>query len=203
MSEKEEIETTDETEKVSAEPKEPGTESRVPGAILQAEFEQLKTERDAAVKALADVKDDFLRKAADLENSRKRLARDKEESIKNANKGLLTDLVGVIDDLERAIKSAETSKEYATLHDGVLMIEKQFVGMLERKYGLTRFESAGTPFDPERHEAVAAEDRDDHHESIVLEDYQKGYILNEKVLRTAKVKVSNPTKTDGPSAAAE
>jgi molecular chaperone GrpE len=163
-----------------------------PQAKLQSDLETLQAERDAAVAELAQQKDQYLRKAADLENSRKRLVRDKEEAVQFANRNLLYDLVGIIDDFERAIKSSEATKDFETLHNGVQMIEKQFVNLLERKYGLSRFDSAGQEFDPSRHEAVAMEDRADHQVSIVLEDYQKGYILNERVLRTAKVKVSNP-----------
>jgi len=159
---------------------------------LESLCETLKKERDDAIQELADAKEQFLRKAADLENSRKRFLRDKEDAIAFANRNLLNDLVIIIDDFERAIKASESSQDYATLFNGIQMIEKQFVGMLERKYGLQRFDSANQQFDPTRHEAVAMEDRGDHHLAIVLEDYQKGYILNERVLRTAKVKVSNP-----------
>jgi molecular chaperone GrpE len=136
--------------------------------------------------------DQLLRKAAEFENFRKRLSRDKEESIKYANAALLSDVVPIIDDFERAIQSAAESKDFDAFHTGVSMIEKQMVNMLERNWGLKRFSANGEPFDPEKHEAIAVEETDKHDSEIVLEDYQKGYLLHDRVLRPAKVKVARP-----------
>jgi molecular chaperone GrpE len=118
--------------------------------------------------------------------------REKQTAAEFSNKQLLLDIVTIIDDFERAIKSAEESKDFDAFHSGVLLIEKQFTSMLERKWGLKRFDSVGEEFDPQKHEAVATEESPDHETSIVLEDYQKGYHLHDKVLRSAKVKVSMP-----------
>ena len=135
--------------------------------------------------------DQLLRKQADFENFRKRMFREKDEAIKFANSELLTDLIAVIDDFERAIKSSEESKDFDSFHAGVEMIEKQFTSMLERKYGLKRFESAGEEFDPERHQAISVGDSPpEGNAQIVLEDYQKGYLLNDRVLRPALVTVA-------------
>jgi molecular chaperone GrpE len=139
-------------------------------------------------------KDALLRKAAEFENFRKRLVRDKEESIKYANAALLSDILPIIDDFERAIQSAADSKDFDAFHTGVSMIEKQMVSMLERNWGLKRFAANGEPFDPEKHEAIAVEETDRHDSEIVLEDYQKGYLLHDRVLRPAKVKVARPVE---------
>lgn len=144
-------------------------------------------------QAAKDSEDQLLRKAAEFENSRKRLSREKEESIKYANAALLGDVVPIIDDFERAIQSAAESKDFDAFHTGVSMIEKQMVSMLERNWGLKRFSANGEPFDPEKHEAIAVEETDEHDSEIVLEDYQKGYLLHDRVLRPAKVKVARPT----------
>ncbi len=141
----------------------------------------------------SELKNQYLRKQADFENYRKRMARDKEDAVNFANQQLLLDLTSVIDDFERAIKSADESRDYDAFHDGVVLIEKQLTSMLERKWGLRRFDSEGETFDPQKHEAVTTEPRDDHEQSFVLEDYQKGYMLHDRVLRSAKVKVSMPT----------
>ena len=141
---------------------------------------------------LSALKDQYLRKQADFENFRKRMLREKEEAIAYANKQLLLDMVTVIDDFERAIQSAEESRDFDSFHDGIVLIEKQLVGMLERKWGLKRFDSAGEPFDPQRHEALMTEEVSGPDESVVLEDFQKGYLLHDRVLRSAKVKVSMP-----------
>ena len=141
---------------------------------------------------IADLKDQLLRKQADFENFRKRMLRDKEDSIKYANTNLLLDLVQIIDDFERAIKSSEESKDFDAFHTGIEMIEKQFVGTLERNWGLKRFESKGEEFDPEKHEAIAMAESEDHDVQTVLDDFQKGYMLHDRVLRHAKVRVSMP-----------
>lgn len=141
---------------------------------------------------LAALQDELLRKQADFENFRKRINRDKEEAIKFANTGLLLDLTAVLDDFERAISAAARSEDFATLHSGIELIEKQLLNTLQRKWGLTRFDSAGQPFDPERHEALATEPSAEHTEATVIEDYQKGYTLHGRVIRAARVRVATP-----------
>lgn len=149
----------------------------------------------AALRAeLSELKDQYLRKQADHDNFRKRMIRDKEEGITYANRKLLEDLLPILDDLERAINSSEDSRDYQVLHDGIQLIEKEFISMLEKKWGLVRFESIGKEFDPIHHEAVLAEPVDGSGNQSVLEEFQRGYILNDKVIRTAKVKVSVPSK---------
>lgn len=175
-------------EKVSAQqqPAEAGGQESGSPAIeaLEARLRELEEES-------AQLKDQLLRKQADFENFRKRLFREREEAIKYANSDLLADLIAIIDDFERAIRSSEDSKDFGAFHAGVELIEKQFTSMLERKYGLKRFESAGEKFDPAKHQAISVGDEHPGAESqIVLEDYEKGYMLHDRILRPAKVKVS-------------
>ncbi len=159
------------------------------------EVEELKKQIKTLDEEVSSLKDQYLRKQADFENFRKRLLRDKEDSIRYANSSLLNDTLTIIDDFERAIKSSEESEDFQSFHSGIELIEKQFVGMLERKYGVKRMESLGLEFDPEKHEAVGMEPSDEYDTQVVLEDYQKGYMLNDRVLRHAKVKVSMPSAT--------
>ncbi|GAB4367085.1 MAG: nucleotide exchange factor GrpE [Spirochaetales bacterium] len=163
-------------------------------------LEQKLEAREKRIKELEEenlaLKDQYLRKAAEFENFRKRMLKEKQEAIQFANRQLLLDLVHILDDFERAIQSAETSKDFDSFHEGILMIEKRLYELLERKWGLKRLESVGQPFDPTKHEAITSEERSDHEESIVLEDYQKGYTLHDRIIRTAKVKVSVPKATD-------
>jgi len=182
----EEIESDEEKEAQKEEQKE---ESREEDKIkeLEKKIEELEKEN-------SELKDMYLRKQADFENFRKRMFREKEEAIRYANSRLLEDLIPIIDDFERAINSAEDSKDFESFYKGIELIEKQFTSMLERKWGLKRFESTGEVFDPEMHEAINTEEREDNENSIVLEDYQKGYKLHDRVLRHAKVKVSVPVK---------
>lgn len=156
-----------------------------PVSALQERVAELEAEN-------SDLKNQYLRKQADMENYRKRMIRDKEDAVSYANQQLLLDLTAIIDDFERAISSAEESRDYDAFHNGVVLIEKQLTGMLERKWGLVRFDSEGTEFDPQKHEAVTTEPRKDHENSMILEEYQKGYMLHDRVLRSAKVKVSMP-----------
>jgi molecular chaperone GrpE len=142
----------------------------------------------------SSLKDQYLRKQADFENFRKRMLRDKEDAIKYANTSLLSDIITIIDDFERAIKAGSDAQDVESFKTGIELIEKQFVGMLERKYGLKRFDSEGEEFDPEKHEAITTEPSGEHEEQVVLEDYQKGYMLHDRVLRHAKVKVSIPVE---------
>ena len=160
-------------------------EAAAGGAAQAEELERLRAQ-------VSGLQDELLRKQADFENFRKRLNRDKDEAIKFANTGLLLDLTAVLDDFERAISAAAQSEDFATLHSGIELIEKQLLNTLQRKWGLTRFDSAGQPFDPERHEALATAPSADHAETTVIEDYQKGYTLYGRVIRAARVRVVTP-----------
>ncbi len=150
-------------------------------------------DRIAALEGeVADLKDKLLRKQADFENFRKRMLREREDAARYANATLLSDVIGLIDDFERAIRSAEESKNFETFLQGISMIEKQFVEMLENRWGLKRFASVGEGFDPNKHEAVLRVEGPAAGKPTVVEDYQKGYYLHERVLRPARVKVMVP-----------
>ncbi|MDR1215860.1 MAG: nucleotide exchange factor GrpE [Treponema sp.] len=150
-----------------------------------ARIAQLEAENSA-------LKDQYLRKAADFENFRKRMNREKQDAIDFANQSLLLDIVQVIDDFKRAIKSAETSQDFQSFFDGVKMIENRLSSELENKWGLKHFDSAGELFDPNRHEALMVEKSADVTEATVVEDLVRGYTLKDRVIRAAKVKVAMP-----------
>ncbi len=151
---------------------------------------------------VADLKDKLLRKQADFENFRKRMLREREDASRYANAALLSDLIGLIDDFERAIHSGEESKDFSSFLQGITMIEKQLVEMLENRWGLKRFASVGEAFDPNRHEAVQRVEGPVDSKPTVVEDYQKGYYLHDRVLRPARVKVMVPAQ-GGPVAVNE
>jgi molecular chaperone GrpE len=144
---------------------------------------------------LAETNDQFLRKAADFENYRKRVNREKQEMADFSNQSLLMDLLPVIDDFNRAIRSAESSKDFASFYEGVIMIEKRLTTQLENKWGLRSFDSVGEPFDPNRHEALQVEKTGEIAEPVVKEEYEKGYLLKDRVIRFAKVKVLMPSES--------
>ena len=177
-----------------------GDSERAPaGGAETPEAEAAPGEKIAALEAeAAELRDQLLRKAADFENFRKRMNQEKQNAIEYANQSLLLDIIPIIDDFERAIQSAQASTELAALpagqamRDGISMIEKRLTGQLESKWGLKRFSSAGEPFDPNRHEALMMEKSPDVSEPTVQEDLIKGYLLKERVIRAAKVKVLMP-----------
>ncbi|WP_461246751.1 nucleotide exchange factor GrpE, partial [Treponema sp. R6D11] len=141
---------------------------------------------------LAETRDQLLRKAADFENFRKRMNQEKQNAIEFANQSLLLDIIPVIDDFERAIQSGEKAADLNTFIEGVKMIEKRLTSQLESKWGLKRFNSAGEAFDPNMHEALMMEKSPDITEAVVQEDLVRGYMLKDRVIRPAKVKVLMP-----------
>lgn len=145
---------------------------------------------------LALLQDQLLRKQADFENFRRRLHRDKAEAIRYANTEVLLDLAEVIDGLERAVQTG-VEADTVSLRDGVSLIEKQLTGMLERKWAFCRFSSEGEPFDPDKHQAIASEESEEHNTATVVEDYQRGYMLHDRVVRPARVKVAQPIAGKG------
>jgi molecular chaperone GrpE len=168
-----------------------------------SEAAEAKSSSESRIKLLeeeaSDLKDKLLRKQADFENFRKRMLRERDETARYANAALLSDVIGLIDDFERAIRSAEESKDFASFLAGISLIEKQLVEMLESRWGLKRFTSKGDGFDPNKHEAVLRVEGPADLKPTVVEEYQKGYFLNERVLRPAKVKVMVPAQASGPS----
>jgi molecular chaperone GrpE len=156
--------------------------------------EELRRRVEELEQENSELKAQYLRKQADFENFRKRMQREKQEAIKYANTNLLQDIVAIIDDFERAIKSSEESKDFDSFHSGIQLIERQLVNMLENKYGLKRMESEGEEFDPQKHEAIAMVESPEHDTQTVVEDYQKGYMINDRVLRHAKVRVAIPAQ---------
>jgi len=150
----------------------------------------------------SNLKDQYLRKAAEFENFRKRMMKDKQDAIDFANQSLLMDIIPVIDDFERAIKSSEASGDFASFRDGIVLIEKRLVSQLESKWGLVRFESAGAAFDPNKHEAIMMEKSPEVAEATVSEDFMRGYTLKDRVVRSAKVKVLMPSE-EGSAASAD
>ncbi|MDR3192289.1 MAG: nucleotide exchange factor GrpE [Treponema sp.] len=162
---------------------------------------------------LAEVKDQLLRKAADFENFRKRMNRERQDAIDFANQSLLLDLIPILDDFDRALEAAGTSLEQAegesagapgtdlkSFYQGVAMIAKRLSSTLETKWGLKSYAAAGEPFDPNRHEALMVEKSAEVTEQMVRQDLLKGYTLKERVIRSAKVKVlvPEPAAVSGP-----
>ncbi|MDP2927619.1 MAG: nucleotide exchange factor GrpE [Candidatus Omnitrophota bacterium] len=142
------------------------------------------------VKKGKDSWDKMLRNQADLENTHKRLDREKQEFVKFANEGLILDLLNVLDDLERTVDLAESSKEdLSAFLKGIEMILAHLYEML-KNHGVKPIEAEGKIFDPNFHEALMQAENKELPEHTIIEVLQKGYLIHGRVLRTAKVKVS-------------
>lgn len=141
-------------------------------------------------KEYASLWDRYLRLQAEFDNYKKRTFKEKVEFVKFANEGLILELLDILDNFERGVKSAELKKDFGLLHQGVDMISKQLHTLLEAK-GLKRIKSLGENFDPHQHEAVEViEDEDEEaSEGRIVEELQPGYMLNDRIIRPAKVKV--------------
>ena len=142
-------------------------------------LEELRRERDA-------LQDRLLRTAAEFDNYRKRMDRDRRDLADHAAGEAIKDLLPIIDNLERALQA---SAQDDPLRKGVELIHKQMVEML-RKRGVTPIEALGADFDPNVHEAVTHEESDQHREGEVMEELQRGYKVGERLLRPSMVKVA-------------
>lgn len=172
-------------------------QAEAPPAATPAEptpAEQLTASRAEAQKNW----DLYLRERADLENFRKRAQRDKEELGKFANEGILKELVPAVDSLERALDHArQDGAGGETLLKGVELTLAQFQKVLE-KFGVVAIKALGEPFDPARHEAMGQVESAEQPANTVVQEYQKGYLLNDRLLRPALVMVAK-----APAVAAE
>ena len=131
----------------------------------------------------------FLRLYAEFENYRKRTNKERLDLITNANSDLLKDLIPVIDDFERAITNNADADDIEGIKEGFSLIYNKYKGLLQSK-GLKAMETKGEVFDPELHEAIANLPTEDKKmKGKVIDDVEKGYFLNDKVLRFAKVVV--------------
>jgi molecular chaperone GrpE len=131
----------------------------------------------------------YLRTQADFDNFRRRARQEKEDFAKYASLKVIEQLLPVVDNFERALASSKDTKDFDALVKGLDMTFRQLDQLLVQE-GLTAIETVGQPFNPEYHQAIMQVESDEHEEGIVVEEMQKGYILKDKVVRPAMVKVS-------------
>ncbi len=166
---------------------------------VEQQLEALRGSLAAKTKEVQGLHDRLLRAHAELENVKKRAARDKAEFLKFATEGLLLEFLPVLDNLERAIASARSEVGSTSLLEGVEMTARLFLSVLE-KAGVKPIEALGHPFDPAFHEAVAQTDGPAEEAGRVVEVVRKGYLLEGRVLRPAMVKVCHgapPSSREG------
>ena len=172
-------------ENTEAEAQEDQTEEVSQEEILQAKVAELEA-------ANAELKDQMLRRQAELENYRKRLIRDKEEAVQFANESLIRDILGFLDNMERALTAAKNGGDVNALIEGFEMTQNQLLSTLDKNWGLKAIDSVGQEFDPSLHEACMMTVDENLDKETVLEEFQKGYTLHDRVIRPAKVKIGKP-----------
>lgn len=155
------------------------------------EVSALKSKVEQLEKENADLKDQVLRRAADFENYRKRMIQEKQEAFDFANTNLLKDLLDSLDNFDRTVEAAATATDPKSIADGVSMISKSMVSMLENKYNLVSYGAVGDAFDPNIHEAIGMQEGDVPEEQLAAV-YLKGYKLKDRIIRHAKVMVAKP-----------
>ena len=158
-----------------------------------------QTPEDKIALAEADAKeayDRFLRASAELENYKKRAQKEMADFRKYANASLVKDLLGVVDNLERAIESSNESKAEGKLSEGLNLTLKELLKIFE-KFHACPISALGEPFDPCFHQAMMQKESDDHPENIVLDELQKGYMIHDRLLRPAMVVVSKSPPGSG------
>jgi molecular chaperone GrpE len=156
------------------------TEPQPEPEAAESPLEALRREKDA-------LQDQLLRTAAEFDNYRKRVDRDRRDQAEAATASALTDLLPIIDDLERALKAPTGDIE--SFRRGVELIHQQMLELL-RKRGVKPIEAVGADFDPHYHQAVVHESSPDHREGEVIEEFARGYVLGDRLLRPSMVKVA-------------
>ena len=156
---------------------------------LEKELQELSDELDQVRAELEETKDRFLRGLADFDNYRKRVAREREQLTRCANEELIKRLLEVIDNIERALTAASETHDLEGFKKGIELIYQHITDILSKE-GLCPIECMGKDFDPNYHEAVMAVEKGDAEPEKVVEEVQKGYTLDGRVIRPSKVVVS-------------
>jgi molecular chaperone GrpE len=140
--------------------------------------------------------DKYVRAMAELDNYKKRILREKTEAIRYGNENLLREILPLTDNMERALEHACSSDDFEAFKEGLRMLQEQFLSCLQ-KHGVEKIETVGKDFDPNVHEAMLQVESDEHGDSKVVDEFEKGYLLNGRLLRPAKVSVCRRGKKDG------
>ncbi len=187
----EEVKDTPETESETPQTEEP-QEAQEEAPEAEAKEEAKEEEKDPLEEAqakIAELNDALLRKIAEFENYRKRTVKEKTELILNGGEKTITKILPVIDDMERAIENGKKTDDVATLRDGMDLIYKKFITILDGM-GVKRIETVDQDFNTDYHEAIAmVPGMGDDKKGKVIDCVQTGYTMNDKVIRFAKVAV--------------
>lgn len=160
--------------------------------LSKEDHEKLKE----SARLAEEFKDEYQRAYAELENARKRFAKERDDYVRFANEGLLEEIIYVIDNFDRALDHMNGTQKVESVLEGIKMIQKQFHLLLEQR-GVTKIEAAGKKFDPAFHEAVEHLESEESEDGMVIEEVQPGYLLNGRLLRPSAVKVGKKSSQGG------
>lgn len=157
--------------------------------LEKKEQSDLEKELDRMKQEAADNYEKYLRAAADMENYKRRAAREKADAINYGNESLIRDILPIVDSLERALDQSSNSKDFDSFVEGLNLIYDKLLAVLT-KHGVEKIDAAGKDFDPHFHEAVLQVESDDVDANKVVEMFENGYLLNGRLLRPVRVSVS-------------
>jgi molecular chaperone GrpE len=157
------------------------------------ENEDLKKKLDEKEKESAENYDKYLRAVAELDNYRKRAAREKTDIIKYGKEDVIKDILPFMDSLDRALE--HNTGDIQSFKDGIALIQEQLLCCL-KKHGVERIDAAGQDFDPNFHEALMQVESDQHEDNKIVTEMEKGYLLNGRLLRPSRVCVCKKTNKE-------
>ena len=166
-----------------------------PATAAQAEVDRLAAIIEEKDQEIAELKDKYLRSLADSENARKRIRQQSEESVRIQREALLRELLPIIDDLERAVDAASGGGNGKSIVEGVEMVLRSIHDLL-RSQGVTQVSAIGQRFDPMRHEAVDQIESSTEEPNTIVREFNRGYLIGERVLRPARVTVAKAAEPD-------
>jgi molecular chaperone GrpE len=155
---------------------------------LTDKVEELTARLQEAEKKAAENYDKYIRSVAEFDNYRKRSLREKADAINYGNEKLLQDVLPLLDGIDRALEQSDKADDFEAFKTGLQMIREQFAGCL-KKHGVESIEALRKNFDPNLHEALLQVDSPDHEDNKVVSEFEKGFLLNGRLLRPAKVSV--------------
>jgi molecular chaperone GrpE len=161
----------------------------------KASEEDLKVKLQGMEKKATENYDKYVRAVAELDNYKKRAVREKADAIKYGNENLLRDILPLVDNMDRAMEHACNSEDFNAFREGLKMLQQQLLGCLQ-KHGVEKIEAVGKDFDPNVHEAMLQVESKEHEASKVVGEFERGYLLNGRLLRPSKVSVCRRLKKE-------
>ncbi|MCP5043176.1 MAG: nucleotide exchange factor GrpE [bacterium] len=168
-----------------------GSADKMTIELLSQELQNLKAEHESALEKAGETDDKFLRLQAEFENFRRRTLKEKQDTFKYGHQNLVKDLLGTVNNLERAVVHGEENKDgdFQSLLQGLELVQKELLGALA-KHGVESISAGGVVFDPAVHEAMAQVPSSEVAPNTVIDVLQTGYMIRDRMLRPARVVVS-------------